>query len=171
MTDEPPRAEVERARQVCLRLLGYRARSRDELGTRLRRKGFDERVIGVALGELEAQGLVDDESFARAWVQQRTASNPRGALGLRWELRSKGVAEELIRRAVAEEMGAERELEAAARVAARYAHSAEGDESACRRRLVQALCRRGFSLEVIEEVLARACAGGADAGAGGAAQT
>ena len=147
---------MERAREACLRLLDYRARSRGELRDRLRRKGFDQRVIDAALVELEAAGLVDDEGFARAWVQERLAHSPRGALKMRWELRGKGVAEELIQRTLAEEMGHERELEAALRAASRYAPRPGEDDTARSRRLAQALKRRGFTFDVIETVLARA---------------
>lgn len=147
--------QMERAREACLRLLGYRARSRRELSERLRRKGFDERVIGAVIENLEGVGLVDDEGFARAWVQERMANNPRGALGLRWELRGKGVEEELIRQVLAQEVGSERELEAALKVAATYAPRSGQEARACSQRLARALRRRGFSFEVIEEVLAR----------------
>jgi regulatory protein len=146
---------VERAREACLSLLDYRARSRGELRDRLRRKGFDQRVIDTALAELEAAGLVDDEGFARAWVQERLARSPRGSLKMRWELRGKGVEEELIQRALAEEMGHERELEAALSVASRYAPRPGEDDTARSRRLAQALKRRGFTFDVIETVLAR----------------
>jgi len=135
--------------------LDYRARSRCELHDRLRRKGFDERVITATLEELQAAGLVDDEGFARAWVRERLASNPRGSLGLRWELRGKGVDEELIQRVLAEEMGRGRELEAARQVAACHAPRSGEDESACRARLLRALRRRGFTFEVIEAALAQ----------------
>ena len=148
------RREVERARETCLRLLGYRARSRGELHDRLRRKGFAEDVVAATLEELERAGLVDDQGFARAWVQERLAGNPRGSRGLRWELRAKGVAEELIQQAIAEELGGERELEAALRAAARYAVRPDEDESSYLRRLSGALKRRGFAFDVIAAALA-----------------
>jgi len=155
LTKEPPQPEVERAREACLRLLSYRARSRRELAERLERKGFDDGVIHAAVGELEAAGLVDDEEFARSWVRERLANNPRGSRGMRWELRSKGVKEEVIQRTLEQEVSAERELEAALRVAATYVTRSSEDEPARLRRLAGALRRRGFAFEVIETVLAR----------------
>ncbi|UCH33315.1 MAG: regulatory protein RecX [Armatimonadota bacterium] len=136
--------------------MGYRARSRWELAERLARKGFAEPVIRAAVDALEMAGLVDDEAFARAWMRERLANNPRGSLVVRWELRRKGVDEEIIQRAIEEEMGVERELDAALRVAARYAARPGEDEAGSLRRLAAALRRRGFTFEVIDAALARA---------------
>jgi len=158
---EPPQREVERAREICLRLLGYRARSRRELAERLERKGFAPEVIRAAVGRLETAGLVDDDAFARSWVQERLANSPRGSLGMRWELRRKGVDEEIIQRALAVEMSAERELEAAVRIAAKYVPRRGEDERARFRRLAGALRRRGFTFEVIEAAVARSRGGDA----------
>lgn len=156
MSNEPPRHEVDRAREACLRLLGYRARSRRELVERLTRKGFVEAVIAAAVAELETAGLVDDQAFARAWVRERLTNSPRGSMGVRWELRRKGVRDDIIERTLEQEMGEERELAAALQVAARYRPRSGEDGTACLRRLVGALKRRGFSFDVIDEVLARA---------------
>lgn len=161
LNDQPQRQEVERAREACLRLLGYRARSRRELAERLARKGFAPAVIRAAVSELEAAGMVDDDEFARAWVQERLSSSPRGSLVIRWELRRKGVEEKIIQRALEQEMGEEGELEAALRVAARHMPRPGEGEPAGLRRLAGALKRRGFTFDVIDAVLARARRGDA----------
>jgi regulatory protein len=155
MSDAPQR-EVDRAREAALRLLDYRARSRRELAERLARKGFAPPVIAAATTQLESAGLVNDVEFARAWVHARMASNPRGAALIRWELRRKGVEESIIERTLTQEMGEERELEAALSVASRYAPRPGEDDSVRTRRLVGALRRRGFALDVIVAALARA---------------
>jgi len=155
LNEEVPRREIERAREACLRLLGYRPRSRRELAERLERKGFAQPAIAAAVAELESSGLVNDDEFARAWVQERLANRPRGSLVVRRELRRKGVEERIIQRALEEHMGEERELEAALRVAARYAPRPGDDEAACLKRLAGALKRRGFTFDVIEAALAR----------------
>ena len=148
--------DVDRAREACLRLLGYRARSRRELAERLERKGFAQPVIASVIAGLESSGLVNDEEFARSWVQERLANRPRGSLVVRLELRRKGVDEGIIQRALDQHMGEEQELEAALRVAARYAPRPGEDAPACRKRLWGALKRRGFTFDAIEAALARA---------------
>ena len=59
------------AKDVCLRLLTDRARSRHELEASLSKKGFTHEVSTAVLDRLEKAKLVDDESFAEQWVQSR----------------------------------------------------------------------------------------------------
>ena len=61
----------EKAREAALRLLAVRARSEGELDDRLKRKGFDERTSAEVVAALKRVGLVDDEDFARAWVDEK----------------------------------------------------------------------------------------------------
>jgi regulatory protein len=78
-------------REAALRLLAYRARSRGELATRLRRKDFPSRLIRPVLDDLEDRGWLDDAEFARSWIRDRLRLRPRGRRALLAELRKKGV--------------------------------------------------------------------------------
>ncbi|HSG47110.1 MAG TPA: RecX family transcriptional regulator [Longimicrobiales bacterium] len=79
------------AREAGLRLLSHRARSRRELETRLRRKGFPGKLVSRVAGEMEERGYLDDDAFARAYVSDRLRLRPRGRRALERELRGKGV--------------------------------------------------------------------------------
>lgn len=105
-------------REAGLRLLSHRARSRRELETRLRKKGFPGRLVGRVAGELEARGYLDDDAFARAWASDRLRLRPRGRRALERELRGKGVdaavagaaLDHVFEREGATELGIAREL-------------------------------------------------------------
>jgi regulatory protein len=90
-----------RAHEAALRLLGYRARSQAELGQRLLQRGFAANVVASELERLSAAGLLDDEAFAAAWVEERSRLSPRGTHALRRELRQRGVSREIIDSATA----------------------------------------------------------------------
>src|SRR5215212_4381141 len=83
------RGDDERARAMdaSLRLLGYRPRSEQELTTRLAGKGFAPDIIQVVLKRLGQLNLVNDQSFAEYWVQQRRGRAPRGQRLITQELR------------------------------------------------------------------------------------
>lgn len=89
-----------RAREACLALLAYRPRTRRELRDRLLRKGFTGHVAEACLEALSAQGLVDDDAFARSFVRDRLRLRPRGSARLEQELRRRGVAPGTARDAV-----------------------------------------------------------------------
>jgi len=105
-------------REAGLRLLSHRARSRRELETRLRKKGFPAGLVARVAAELEGRGYLDDAAFARAWAADRLRLRPRGRRALERELRGKGVAEGVaaaaldraFREAGATEAGIAREL-------------------------------------------------------------
>jgi len=126
--------------ESALMLLSYRPRSEGELRQRLLRKG-----------RLRRGGLVDDEQFARAWVESRGAgSSGRGRQVLAGELRAKGLASEVVAEALSgvdEHAGA---MEAARPRAGRLRGV---DYNEFRRRLGGFLQRRGFGYDATSAVV------------------
>lgn len=148
------RAERVRATESALRLLAVRLRSRREIEDRLRRRGAAPEVIRSVLDRLTAEGFLDDERFARLWIEGRLALRPSGGLRLRSELLRKGVAGEVIdqalRTAVSEADERRLALEVARTRLRRY--RSEPAEVAYRR-LAGVLHRRGFSSGAIVQAL------------------
>jgi regulatory protein len=144
--------ETEVAYEHALNYLGYRPRSRAEVKQRLQRRRIPESTIARVVERLAASGLVDDEAFARYWVDNREAFRPRGARALQYELRLKGVADALIRGATA----SVDESEGAYRVASARASRLRGlDRDTFRRRLQGHLQRRGYSYDAVNEAVSR----------------
>lgn len=136
----------------ALNFLTYRPRSRAEVRRYLERKRVSPEVSQRVEERLIRAGLLDDEAFARFWVENREAFKPRGRYRLRQELRQKGLDAQVIAQAVQEvdeEQGAYRAAEGRAR---RYAHL---DRREFRRKLGSFLQRRGFSYEIVNDVVER----------------
>lgn len=91
----------ETAFQQCLRLLGLRDRSEAELRSYLRKHKTPEDVAERTLLRLREHRHTDDDRFARAWIENRTAFRPRGRRALEWELSRKGVPAEVAAAALA----------------------------------------------------------------------
>ncbi len=143
---------VDAAMESAIRALTVRARSEAELATRLRRRGFPDDVVNEVLARLRRLGYLDDRAFAAAWVAERRRANPRSAALLRRELRSKGVAPEIVEEVV--QVGEEEDLAEARRLVEKYrSRYSRLDAEVARRRLVGLLQRRGFSWSVIRTVL------------------
>ena len=149
------RDQVERAVQRAMDLLSYRPRSEAEIRRRLRGKGHDEVTIAEAMDRLRRIGLLDDESFARYWVENRFQFNPRGVVALRQELRQKGVEDRIIEAVLAEYDEEEAAARAVERAVRRLRHL---DGPTFRRRLGDYLRRRGFSYDLIHPLVEQAVA-------------
>jgi SOS response regulatory protein OraA/RecX len=104
----PPADPEAAAREICLRLLSFSPRTRAQLADALRRKGVEEEIAERVLGRYTEVGLIDDEAFARAWVQSRHTGRGLARRALAAELRQRGVADETVKDAV-EELAPEQE--------------------------------------------------------------
>ncbi|HUF76444.1 MAG TPA: regulatory protein RecX [Longimicrobiales bacterium] len=160
-----------RVREAALHLLSYRARTRRELETRLRQKGFPAARIRPCLDGLEGKGLLDDEAVAAAFVRDRLRHRPRGRSHLVSELRAKGVdgdlASEATRRVFEDEEVTDADLatvaveswmsrQGSATVEALAAAGRTPERDKARRRLYGYLARRGFRGEALNEALEHA---------------
>jgi regulatory protein len=146
--------EQSRAVGAAMNLLARRPRSESEVRDRLKRKGYPPETIDAAISKLESWRYVDDEAFARYWVDNREANKPRGRRLLEQELRLKGVDRETIRQTIDEtELD---EPSTALRLAATKLRTyGKLDPAVARRRLGAFLLRRGYGYNVVRPTLDR----------------
>ena len=151
--DELQRKDVaEVAFQRVLQFLSYRPRSQAEVEAYLQRRKVTPAVRQEVMDRLVQARLLDDQEFARYWVENREVFRPRGVYSLRFELRSKGVDEVTIQRAVE---GLD-EADSAYRAAAERARRLKGLGYAdFRRRLAGFLQRRGFGYDITKDTVDR----------------
>lgn len=134
--------------------LARREGTAKEIGERLARAGFDGPLRDEALARLAAAGQLSDARFATERARSM-ASRGYGDAAVTADLRSRGVADDLVVEAVA---GIEPELDRARRLAAR--------RSGGRRRLLAQLGRKGFTAETLERIAGAAIADDRDAALG-----
>lgn len=137
--------------EAALRFLEARQRSTVEVRTRLNRAGYRPDLVEGCIVRLTELGMLDDEAFAKAWVESRDRAHPRGERALQRELHMKGIGREVIV-CTLEEREAERpdaNREAAARLLARNASQLArvADPRARRQRAYALLGRNGFDSE------------------------
>jgi regulatory protein len=136
--------------------LARRPMTEAALRNRLAAKGYHSHIISSTLERLKEIGLIDDLSFSRLWIRDRTKINPRGTLLLRRELRMKGVAPPTIEKALEEFKEKNDESRLLIEVAERRAKKLKGlDSVSRRRRLFNYLLRRGFPMDEVRKVTQR----------------
>src|SRR5262245_30998829 len=144
--------------EAALRFLEARARSESEVRRRLTTAGYRPELVDGAVTRLAELGILDDEAFARAWVESRDRARPRGERALRRELQLKGVEREVLDEVLEErrELGGEEsdvDLDAARKLLARNARSLDrvADPRVRRQRAYALLARNGFDPDVCRE--------------------
>ena len=102
MIKDPEKLTPQALWHSALGLLSRRDHSRLELAQKLRLRQFDNELIEPALDKLEEQQWLCDERFARIQVRQHVFKR-HGPMRIRMELKRKGVDEQLIELALAED--------------------------------------------------------------------
>ena len=82
--------------EAAARFLEVRSRSVHEVRRRLGGAGYRPDLVDGAIARMTELGMLDDEAFARTWVESRDRARPRGERAIREELRTKGIDRETI---------------------------------------------------------------------------
>ena len=145
--------ERDKAYNQAIRFLGFRARSRAEIERYLNDKGYPADVVAETIGRLIEQRYLDDEEFARMWLEDRARFRPRGQMALQYELKQKGISKEIVD-AVLTDLDEDELAWAAVENQLRRWQNLEEQE--LRKKIIGFLSRRGFNYETAQHVVNRA---------------
>jgi regulatory protein len=140
--------------------LRVRPRSVVETRQRLRHLGYPQSLVETVVERLIEMEYLDDEAFARAWVESRDRARPRGEMALRRELSQKGIAKSVVDDVLAERAADStvdpNESAAEALLARRRSRlEREKDPARRRHRAYALLARNGFDPETCRQVAAQ----------------
>ncbi len=136
------------------RFLNYRLRSEKEIRDNLEKKNASEEIIEKIIAKLRSQRLVNDETFARTWVESRSRSKPRSQYLLRYELQQKGISKEIIDQVIIDTPVVRSDLEMAEDLVERKVGQYNGMERhEIYNKLGGVLARKGFSWAVSKKAI------------------
>ena len=142
------------AKDQLLTYLGIRPHSRQELFLKVLKKGYSKEAIEDAITALERVGLIDDEAFTRAFIQNELRLRPCGKRLLAEKLRQKGVMatlfEDILREAYDNNPPRDLILEQLQKQQRRHQHL---DPEKKREKIIRFLLSRGFEWEQVREVI------------------
>ncbi|MEM7018602.1 MAG: regulatory protein RecX [Pseudomonadota bacterium] len=82
-------------REAAFRALTRREHSHKELAFKLTKKGFDPTEVNAVLDQMEKDNWLSDARFTQMFVQTRI-NQGHGPVRIRYELKQRGVSDELI---------------------------------------------------------------------------
>ena len=148
---------LQKAREYAFLLLKFRLRSEKEIYSRLKQKKFAEEIIKETILFLKDKGFIDDSNFTKVWIESRL-KRPLGLRRIKQELNLKGIAKEIIDTQLSQIKAGYFESDIVAKIAeARLSKLKDIEPENIKRRLYAYLLRRGFSPEVVMDVIAQLC--------------
>lgn len=144
---------LQKAKDYAFLLLKFRLRSENELRQRLKKKKFDADIIEMTLFFLKDKGFIDDNYFAKTWIESRI-KKPLGIRRLKAELSIKGINKAIIDTQIDEIKKSYSEEDIVGGIAKDRLNKLKGiDPQKAKKRVYAYLLRRGFSPEVVIDVL------------------
>ena len=146
--------ELQRALDAAYRYLGRRDRTEAEVRQRLEQAGTVTAVVDEAIVILGDQHVLDDERYARLFVEDKRNLEHWGADRIRRTLSSRGIDRELIEQALsAEDLDGGGELERAVELLRDRFPNPPRDRKE-RDRALGVMLRKGYDGEVALDALA-----------------
>ncbi len=153
--------EFEKFYNQALKFLSYRPRSekeiRDYLKIKYKKSNFKdlESSIDKVVRKLKEQKFIDDEEFAKLWIESRNRSKPRSLRLIKLELKRKGISEEQIESGIKnQESGIKTDLDQAKTLAEVRIERLKGlDRQKIYEKLGRYLASKGFGWDTIKQVV------------------
>lgn len=147
--------EGNRAERMAIYYLGFQARTAAQVRKYLREKEFSQGTIENTIEQLQQRGYIQDEEYAKQFVNERLRVRPRGRYLLAEELKQRGISGEIISQVLAQILE-EEELEACKKLAMKRLgkqdpHS-EGWKGA-KIKTIRHLQGKGFPYSIIQRAL------------------
>jgi len=143
--------ELNKAQAYALMLLGYRERSLREIRMRMRRRGYEEKLIDRVVNYLKDRNLINDKRFARLWAESRIKKG-YGSWRIKSEFEQKGVDREMTDEILKDLYSGIDEVQVALDLVKKKRWLLK-EPQRLTERVSSLLRRRGFSFEVISNVV------------------
>lgn len=139
--------DMEKALRMAVRYLGIKPRSIQEMRRYLENKNWDPPVVSQVIALLKTYQYLDDDLFARLFIEHRKKQSPRSRSLLTSELRQKGIPSQIISDQLSDH---DDDSMACQALAARYPRWRHLDPDARRRKAFNFLRYRGFGYDAIQ---------------------
>lgn len=145
--------DIRKAYSKAVQYLATRMRSEAEVRQYLLKKEVAQPVINEVIHKLYHYKFLDDQEFAIAFVRTQMNTTDKGVVVIEQELKEKGIAAPRIATAMLE-YPFERQLEKANELTEKFFKKMQNESlKASMQKLEQLLIRKGYSFDIIHEVI------------------
>ena len=146
--------EINFGKKVAYRFLNFKPRSEKEVRTKLKGHKLSDESIDKILDSLKEFKFVNDEQYAKMYIESRVSLKPEGRRSLKIKLAQKGIGKETSEKTVEENYTEETEFQKALDLVTKYQKKVKAKtpiekKQKCYRHLLS----KGFSYDLINRVL------------------
>lgn len=146
--------EQKKANNYILTILSKSFKTEKQLKDKLKEKGFQDKHIESAIQLMKDYKYIDDERFAKSYVNDSVLLTKMGKNKIKNKLYAKGIDKDTINETINSLIDDEQQLEAALSLASKkYPNIKEQDTRKKNQKLISFLQYRGFSFNIIKQVL------------------
>jgi regulatory protein len=142
----------EKIKEKALKFISRRMRTEKETRDFLGKLDCEEVVMEKIIDDFKISRFVDDFAYARAYIHDKINLNSFGRGRLTFELKRKGIKNEIVSRVINEEFSLKSEEEIAFKLAKKRFPEFKRDLR-IKRKFLGFLKNKGFSFSTIEKVL------------------
>ncbi len=152
--DKKSDLQFNKAYNKCLRFLTPRIRSIKETKNYLKKKRFSPEIINKTIKKLKREHLLDDKAFACMFVESREKFKPKSKFALSFELRQKGIDDNIIDY-VLKDINELESAWSAVRPKLKLWQNQKKDK--LKNKIFNYLRNRGFGFEITSEIYGKSC--------------
>ena len=135
-------------------MLSRKPYSRKELSEKLSKSGYDEAIVFEVAEELESLGYINDADYAALFLEH-CLSKMWGKKKIRFEMKQKGLADEIIAEAIGSLDDENTEEEMTDMILARY-RGEDMTDMKTKARITRYFASRGFDFAIIDKAIRKA---------------
>jgi regulatory protein len=145
--------EFNFGKKIAFSFLNYKPRTEKELRRKLKEKKISEKNSDRVILTLKDLKYLDDNQYAKMYLEEKLANNPKGKRVIAMKLAEKGINKEVIKNVVDTNYNEETEIKKAKELLSKYvkkvrAKSPIDKKQKCYRYLLS----RGFDYEIVKSV-------------------
>jgi regulatory protein len=146
--------EFNFGKKIAYSYLAFKSRSKTDLIKRLKSKKISEDTIGNVIHLLEEQEYLNDEIFAKNYLESKLSTKPVGKRLLQLKLLEKGIDKETTEKTINDNYSQQTETEAAERLLKKYQKNLRAKNKLDKnKKSYRYLISRGFDSEIISKVV------------------
>ncbi len=143
--------DKSKVKQSAINYLSYRQRSVKEIRTHLLSKDFNSDLVEIVIDDLINSGYLDDRKFAEMYVDEKTRLNNLGSVRIKYELRQKGIDEDIIEVSLDK---AETDYDGLAEIVIKkYPKDKSKDRQTWFRKVAGFLQRKGYNYDSVKKIV------------------